>query len=243
MKTLKILCLFLVSVGLIFVGCSKMSPTESSLLSDDSAPMSLAKKGGVPSNIDKKVSKGIYYLVKKDNVGPDGIPDTGDETWAIQPRSTNAFGMGKFSVELGILTMRLVAHKLTPGNWYYVELVDLTSGWNPIDKHWPSQVGDADSYNRFYGQADNDGDVVISFSWNISGHNNIEVNMKNADNVALLEPSTYGVPGEWILGTGQGWDYVLYGRTTIQMPLILCASCGSEIPGGSTTCPSCGAEI
>jgi len=38
--------------------------------------------------------------------------------------------------------------------------------------------------------------------------------MKNADWVALLEPSTHGVPSEWI-HTGQGWDYVLYGAITI----------------------------
>lgn len=26
--------------------------------------------------------------------------------------------------------MHLVAHKMTPGNWYYVELMDKSSGWN-----------------------------------------------------------------------------------------------------------------
>ena len=66
-----------------------------------------------------------------------------------------------------------------------------------------------------YGQADAYGDVDILFSLSVADHTNIEVNLKNADNVALLEPSHYGVPAEWILGTGQGWDYVLYGATTI----------------------------
>ena len=147
-----------------------------------------------PTDYDKKVSKGIYYLVSK------------DANWDPLPRSTSAFGMGKFSIKDDTLTMRLVAHKLTPGNWYYVELVDKSSGWAPFND---------DRCSRFYGQADASGNVKMTFSWDITGHRDIEVNMKNADNVALLDPSTYGVPAEWILGTGQGWDYVLYGATTI----------------------------
>lgn len=58
------------------------------------------------------------------------------------------------------------------------------------------------------------GDVEVTFSWSISSHTDIEINMKNTDWVALLEPSMHGVPSEWIY-TGQGWDYVLYGATTI----------------------------
>ena len=146
-----------------------------------------------PTDYDKKVSKGIYYLVSK------------DANWNPLPRSTSAFGMGKFSIKGDTLTMRLVAHKLTAGNWYYVELVDKSSGWEPFND---------DRYSRFYGQADASGDVHISFSWDITGHSDIEVNLKNADWVALLEPSTHGTPAEWIY-TGQGWDYVLYGATTI----------------------------
>lgn len=146
-----------------------------------------------PTDYDKMVSKGIYYLVSK------------DASWNPLPRATSAFGMGKFSKENGILTMHLVCHRLTPGDWYYVELVDKSSGYNPFND---------DRYSRFYGQADMYGDVDINFSWDTSGHSSIEVNLKNADWVALLEPSTYGVPAEWIY-TGQGWGFVLYGATTI----------------------------
>lgn len=149
-----------------------------------------------PTDYDKKADKGIYYLVSK------------DANWNPLPRSTSAFGMGKFSIKNGTLTMHLVVHKLTPGDWYYVELVEKDSdclGWNP--------VGD-DRYSRFYGQADAYGNVNMTFSWQIGSPTNLEVNMKNADWVALLDPSAYGVPSEWIY-TGQGWDYVLYGATTV----------------------------
>lgn len=107
-----------------------------------------------PTNYDKMVSKGIYYLVAKSG-GPD---------WNVLPRSTNPFGMGKFSKENDTLTMHLVCHKLTPGDWYYVELVDKSIDYDVIDKHYPSQVGDADSFSQFYGQADMYGDVDITFS-------------------------------------------------------------------------------
>ena len=58
-----------------------------------------------PGKVDQKVEKGIYYLVAKDS------------NWDPLPRSSNPFGMGKFSIENGQLTMRLTAHKLTPGDW------------------------------------------------------------------------------------------------------------------------------
>jgi len=45
MKTLKILCLVLVSVGLVFAGCAKYAPTEPNLFSDYNGLGSLAKKG------------------------------------------------------------------------------------------------------------------------------------------------------------------------------------------------------
>mgnify|MGYP000100085616 CR=1 FL=1 len=147
-----------------------------------------------PTDYDKKVDKGIYLLVAKDTT-----------TWEPLPRATNPFGMGKFSIKDNTLTMHLVCHKLTPGDWYYVELVDKSSGWSPFND---------DRYSRFYGQADASGDANIIFSWNITSHSDIEVNLKNADWVALLEPSAHGVPAEWIY-TGQGWDYILYGATTI----------------------------
>ena len=154
-----------------------------------------------PVDFDKKVEKGIYYLVAK------------DENWNPLPRSNNAFGKAKFSINDDELKMRLSAHKLIPDNWYMVEIID----WN-ID--WAlSDVLSDDRYNRFYGQADEEGNVHISFTWDISGSDNdmLEINLKNADNVALLDPSTYGVPSEWIIGTGQGWDHVLYGTTTISL--------------------------
>jgi len=46
----------------------------------------------------------------------------------------------------------------------------------------------------------------------------VESNVKNADNVALLEPSAYEVPEEWILGTRQAWNSVLYSEDTIAVP-------------------------
>ena len=148
-----------------------------------------------PTDYDKKADKGIYLLVAKDTT-----------TWKPLPRATNPFGMGKFSIEEGTLTMHLVAHKLTPGDWYYVELVDKTAGgWTPLND---------DRYSQFYGQADASGDVDLTFSCNIGSYGYVEVNLKNADWVALLEPSTHGIPAEWIY-TGQGWGYVLYGATTI----------------------------
>ena len=118
------------------------------------------------------------------------------------------------------LDVVLNAKGLTPGNWYYAELADVSSGYNVIDKHSPSQVGDADSYAQFYAQANGGGNIHRQFSWtgSIASGMAIEVNIKNADNVALLNPSTYGVPAEWILGTGQGWGYVLYSEDTIAVP-------------------------
>jgi hypothetical protein len=152
-----------------------------------------------PKDYDKKADKGIYYLVSKDT-----------DTWEVLPRETSAFGMAKFSIEDGELTMRLVAHKLAPGNWYMLELVEKDSGCG-----WIGPIGDTNRYSSFYGQADDEGNVKISVSWDVTGYEYIEVNLKNADNVALHEPSAYGVPSEWILGTGQGWDHVLYGAATI----------------------------
>ena len=149
-----------------------------------------------PKNYDKRVSKGIYDFVTKEPIN-----------WTVLPRSSNAFGMGKFSIEDGILTMKINAHKLTPLAWYYVEIVSKDPSWTPIND---------DRFSRFYGQAKEDGTLIIKFSWNVSGYNDIEVNIKNADWVALLDPSDYGnEDGDWLY-TGQGWDFVLYGGTLIQ---------------------------
>lgn len=81
-----------------------------------------------PVDYDRKVEKGIYYLVAK------------DANWNPLPRATSPFGMGKFSIKGDTLAMRLVAHKLTPGDWYYVELVDKSAGWDPFND---------DQYSRF----------------------------------------------------------------------------------------------
>ncbi|MFC1558782.1 hypothetical protein ACFL40_05460 [candidate division KSB1 bacterium] len=45
MKALKILSLVMIAAGLIFAGCSKMSPVESNFLPDGGGAMGLAKKG------------------------------------------------------------------------------------------------------------------------------------------------------------------------------------------------------
>ena len=159
------------------------------------------KRQGIP--YDKLVENGVYRLVAKDS------------NWDILPNEYG-FGMGKFTVESGVLTMRLTVHNLVAGNWYYVELVDVTAGgYNVLDKHYPSEVGDADSYSSFYGQANAEGDVHITFTWSVGTGILLEVNLKNADWVALENPSTYGnEDGDWIF-TEQGWGYVLYGATTI----------------------------
>ena len=167
------------------------------------AVMLLATVGTVfadPVNYDKKAGLGIYYLVTKDS------------SWNPLPRETSAFGMGKFSIADGTLTMRIVAHKLTPYNWYFVELVDKTGGgWNPLN---PQNVQE-NVLVQFYGQADEYGDVVIEFTFDITAYSGfVEVNMKNADWVPLFDGATLGDPSEWIY-TGQGWDFVLYGMTLL----------------------------
>lgn len=102
--------------------------------------------------------------------------------------------------------MSITAHKLTPGNWYFVEVVDKAGGgWVVISD---------DRYADFYARANKNGRLDITIGVDIEGAE-VEVNIKNAENVALLNPSTYGVPVEWILGTGQGWEYVLYGMTLL----------------------------
>jgi len=164
--------------------------------------VSVAPAFADPVDYDKKAGLGIYYLVTKDS------------SWNPLPRETSAFGMGKFSIEVvgttEMLTMRIVAHKLTPYNWYFVELVDKASGgWTPLN---PQHV-QANIYTMFYGQADDEGNVIIEFTWDIAGHD-VEVNMKNADWVPLFDGATLGDPTEWI-HTGQGWGYVLYGMTLL----------------------------
>jgi len=77
-----------------------------------------------------------------------------------------------------VMTMHLVAYKLTTGNLYYVKFVDKSLGWNLFD---------GDRYSSFYRKVDEYGDVEVTFSWSISSHTDIEINMKNADWVALLE--------------------------------------------------------
>lgn len=121
---------------------------------------------------------------------------------------TGAHALCKFTVANGVLTASINAHNLIAGDWYLVEIVDKSAGWNPISP---------DNYASFYGQADADGNLKITVAQTVTSGMTIEINMKNADNVALLEPSTYGVPSEWIIGTGQGWDYVLYGSTLISI--------------------------
>lgn len=140
-------------------------------------------------------------------------PKDPENNW--EPIYDAEFGRAIFDLDCGEetnkLTMNLYAYMLEPTHWYYVELNDkCAEEWTVIDE-W-----DASRRNRFYGQADSAGYVNIDFEWDIDSEIGcMEVNMKNADNVALLDPSTYGVTSEWIIGTGQGWDYVLYALDTI----------------------------
>lgn len=149
-----------------------------------------------PSGPAGKSNVGHIYLVEKD-------PDT----WEIV--EGGAWGKLKYSLDGSTLDVVLNAHGLVPGDWHLVELVDKDvddTGWTVLSP---------DNYSSFYGQADSDGNVNIAFSLDIGTAADIEVNLKNADNVALLEPSTGGVPEEWILGTGQGWGFVLYAEAQI----------------------------
>jgi len=148
----------------------------------------------------------------KSNVGHINLVEK-DADWNII--EDGAWGKARYILNGSTLDVVLNAHDLTPGDWYYVELVDKGSDgtdWAPI------VGGNPDTYSMFYGQADSDGDVHISFSWSVPIGAYVEVNMKNADWVALGDPSTYGnADNDWIY-TGQGWDHVLYAADTIIVP-------------------------
>ena len=159
-----------------------------------------------PNGPAGKSNVGHINIVEKDNVGPDGIPDTGDETWAIIRDA------GKLRYKLSGTTLDVVlnAKGLVPGDWYYVELNDKNAAnWTVISPN---------NYSSFYAQANDDGNIHAAFSCAVTSGMAVEANVKNAEWAALLEPSTIGVPSEWAGPTGQGWDYVLYSEDTIPVP-------------------------
>lgn len=161
------------------------------LLSLIAVPMVMAAGPNGPAG---KSDVGHVCIVAKDPVTWEVLEDRGKLTYKISD---------------DILDVVLNAQELVPGNWYLVEVVDKSTGWNPISP---------DNYSSFYAQANGGGNIHADFSCSVESGMDVEVNVKNAENVALLEPSAYGVPEEWILGTGQGWDYVLYSEALIAIP-------------------------
>ncbi len=206
-KTITLLTILLLVV--FMVGCENSVNPIAPKTQNDNDGISLAKKGGDKA-IPTGAKPGFYNLVAKSGAPNWDILENpfGKAKYDVKPNLP--FANSQFNFRNGMLVMNVHAMGLTPGNWYYVEMNEKTAPtWTVIGD------GVADSYNMFYGQANVNGVVNINFSWDVSGHDDIEVNLKNADNVALLSPSTYGVPSEWILGTGQGWDYVLFGIALI----------------------------
>lgn len=141
-----------------------------------------------PANADQKVAKGIYYLVTKDS------------SWNPLPRSSNAFGMGKFSLDENTLTMHLVAHKLTPDSWYQIEV---------NDKNAPPWTVVSNTDVQYYVRTDEYGDADATFVLDVSALSGsaLEVNLKTA--------GWANTPGGWVYTPGWGYNYVLYGATTI----------------------------
>ena len=151
------------------------------------------------------LAKGKSGQAGKSNVGHINLVEK-DANWAVIRDA------GKLRYKLSGTTLDVVlnAKGLVHGNWYLIELNDKNAAtWTVISP---------DNYNSFYAQANGGGNIHAAFSLTVASGMAVEVNVKNADNVALLNPSTYGVPAEWILGTGQGWSYVLYSEDTIPVP-------------------------
>jgi hypothetical protein len=170
-----------------------------------------------PNGPAGKSDTGHINLVAKDTVGPDGIPDTGDETWA----TLSYEGKLKYQVSDGMVCVVLNASGLVPGNWYYAQLIDKQGGgYVPVNENGDGVAGDNDCYAMFYDQANGGGNIHISFctSMDIVSGQELEINVKNAEWAALLNPSTPGTVAEWAGPTAQGWDAVLFSEATIPMP-------------------------
>ncbi len=161
----------------------------------------LAAKG---PDYDKKVTNGLYELVSKAHLaGVDEIIDTEDDVWEILQKGQNPWGQGKFSIDADTLTMRVIAHKLMPGAWYQIEVNDKNGpGWTVVSNE------DA----QYYAQANEDGVIKTTFELVVSNLVGaaLEVNIKTAE-WALT-------PTGWLYTPGWGYDYVLYGATTIPVP-------------------------
>ena len=133
--------------------------------------------------------RGAYHLVTKDT-----------SSWEVLPKSEYPFGNGPYEInDEGIFSMMLVAQKLTPGTWYYVEVAD-TCGWTELSSNDDPQ---------FYGQATDTGKLMVEFSVDVSGvgEDCLEVLVKDAEWVPLEE-------GGWYYAGGS-WDYVLWGLDKI----------------------------
>jgi hypothetical protein len=157
--------------------------------------------------LDKPVETCLCY---KDADGYDETPDTEDDWQCLPPEyGTGTVTFSKIDDDEDYFHVE--ASGLTADYWYYFELIDK----GECCDEW-TVLGD-DLYGRFYGQADGDGDLEIEFTWEIDDHEYIEVNVKNADWVAKLDPSDYGNEDDDWIYTGQGWDYVLYACSTVPL--------------------------
>ena len=151
------------------------------------------------------MAKGPNGPAGKSNVGHINLVEK-DANWDVVSYN----GKLKYSISDDTLDVVLNAKGLVSGDWYLIELNDKNAAaWNVISP---------DNCNSFYAQANGGGNIHAEFSCAVKSGMVVEVNVKNAENVALLECSTYGVPAEWILGTGQGWTYMLYSEDTIPIP-------------------------
>ena len=151
------------------------------------------------------LAKGKSGQAGKSNVGHINLVEK-DANWDI----VSYQGKLTYSISDGTLDVVLNAKGLVPGDWYLIELNDKNAGsWTVISPN---------DYSSFYAQANDEGNIHAAFSCTVASGMAVEVNVKNAEWAALLEPSTIGVPSEWAGPTGQGWSYVLYSEDTIAIP-------------------------
>ncbi len=132
-----------------------------------------------------------------------------DNNW--QCKEEGATGVFSYFANNPFAPMYINAEGLVPDYWYRVELVNKGSDcctWEPLNS------GTAhDNRVMYYAQADSEGKLFMEFVHDINGYEYVEPNVKNADWVPLSDDAPYEVSSEWIY-TGQGWGFVLYGKTT-----------------------------
>ncbi|MEE9189449.1 MAG: hypothetical protein V3U16_01605 [Candidatus Neomarinimicrobiota bacterium] len=190
--------LILAALCFIFVSCeNSTSPME---------PTTLDQQFAMADPVDRfEVSfakKGLTETYKFQ--GKSGDPD-----WLLLGH-TEPFANAKYSLDGTTLTMRIKAQKLTPGIYYFVEVV-IPDGWVVLNEY---------NCNVFHFMADADGhgDITIAVDVTASSGEEIEINVKLAEWSLMYCPSTEGVPSEWNYTPDLGYDYVVYGTTRIDVP-------------------------